>query len=423
MIKLINTILLFIITCSIGHAQLYRMEKNERWGFINTQGEWVIESQYLWAANFSDGIAAVASAASGCWILIDEAGNITSEKELCPYGINANNFRPQQMYDPFAEGIAPATIDRQVKYVNKQARVVIPGPFLSAFPHQEGLARVQNPENRKYGFIDLKGNMVINYKFDDAQDFKNGLAAAAIEKDDKEFWGFIGKQGNWVIDPKFHEVGDFQEGMAWAQTFPEKQKNGFYSLTGIVNRSGEWVIEPEFKEIKDFSQGLAPARKKRDWGYIDQSGNWVIDDKFDEAETFTESLGVVKNDDGWFFIDEEGNAAFENSKMKDLIHLFPYDGELALGVFSLNEQGGYFSMGSGDYRQFMEAYYGYVDKQGNWVSLPPDEEIEQRKQALKQAKEEEKAAEERKKQSKSQQEMAALEQCADNGTYGTESEN
>ncbi|MDX1629327.1 MAG: WG repeat-containing protein, partial [Fulvivirga sp.] len=423
MSRSIITVTLIFFLVSLCQAHLYRMEKNERWGYINTQGDWVIEPQYLWATGFSDGIAAVASASTGCWLLIDESGKITSDKEICGYGTSTTNFYPQQLIDPFAEGLAPANIDGQINYINKQAQIVIEGPFRSAFPHSEGLARVQNAENRKYGFIDLQGNVIIDYKFDDALDFQNGLAAAAIIEDNKEKWGFINKKGQWQIAPQFHEVGSFHEGLAWAQTKPEKQKNGYYSLTGAINKSGEWKIKPLIKEIKDFSEGLAPARKDWDWGYINKNGTWKVGAEFDEAKPFSESLGVVKNDDGWFFIDQQGKKAFENPKMKELIYLFPFDGELAMGVFSFTDQKGYGSIGSGDYRQFSEAYYGYINKKGEWVYLPPKEEITKRKEALRQEKEAKKAAEEREKERKQQQEMAAFENCTKQVAYGSQSDN
>jgi len=53
--------------------------------------------------------------------------------------------------------------------------------------------------NGKWGFVDKKGNIVIEPKFEYASQFTNGLAYAEIN----EKSGFINKNGTFVIEPKF----------------------------------------------------------------------------------------------------------------------------------------------------------------------------------------------------------------------------
>ncbi len=53
----------------------------------------------------------------------------------------------------------------------------------------------------KYGFIDTKENVVVDYIYDDATEL-NEYGFAAIKKDG--LWGAIDKEGNIVIDPKYN---------------------------------------------------------------------------------------------------------------------------------------------------------------------------------------------------------------------------
>ena len=51
----------------------------------------------------------------------------------------------------------------------------------------------------KWGFMDKNGTAIIQHQYDEAQDFKEGLAAVRI----KDKWGYINKQGALVIPLQF----------------------------------------------------------------------------------------------------------------------------------------------------------------------------------------------------------------------------
>ena len=56
-------------------------------------------------------------------------------------------------------------------------------------------------ENGKYGFVDSKGNKVVDYIYDDATEF-NKYGYAAVKKDG--LWGSINSEGNLVIEPTYN---------------------------------------------------------------------------------------------------------------------------------------------------------------------------------------------------------------------------
>lgn len=56
-------------------------------------------------------------------------------------------------------------------------------------------------ENGKYGFVDKKGNKVVDYIYDDVTEF-NKYGYAAVKKDG--LWGSINSEGNVVIEPTYN---------------------------------------------------------------------------------------------------------------------------------------------------------------------------------------------------------------------------
>lgn len=77
----------------------------------------------------------------------------------------------------------------------------------------EGLAYVQKDRWGLYGYIDEEGNVVIDFQFDYANDFSEGLAVVRIENS----YGYIDKEGNIVIEPILDFAGSFRNGKAHVQ--------------------------------------------------------------------------------------------------------------------------------------------------------------------------------------------------------------
>ena len=72
----------------------------------------------------------------------------------------------------------------------------------------EGYAAVK--KNGKWGFIDITGEVKIDYQFDDALSFGQHLAAVK----QGELWGYISVAGKVVIEPEFLEARSFYGGSA-----------------------------------------------------------------------------------------------------------------------------------------------------------------------------------------------------------------
>ena len=68
----------------------------------------------------------------------------------------------------------------------------------------------------QWGYINRKGEIVLETKWDDAGDFYEGKAKAAISNADGTLYGFIDSKGEWVIEPVYQYAGinHFRDGLA-----------------------------------------------------------------------------------------------------------------------------------------------------------------------------------------------------------------
>src|SRR5665647_1669726 len=70
--------------------------------------------------------------------------------------------------------------------------------------------RLQIGDNLKYGFVDTKGNVIMDFVIDDIGDFEDGMAK--FRMGDK--YGFISKQGKIIIPCQYENATSFAEGFA-----------------------------------------------------------------------------------------------------------------------------------------------------------------------------------------------------------------
>ncbi len=277
---------------------------NGRWGYINVEGNFVINPRFAIAGNFSEGLAPVRDDEGGFYY-IDTTGNVIT---------NGNRYR---LAEDFSEGLAAIQgerFDDKRGFIDRSGNMAIAPQFDSytgKMPgrFQDGLAFVQI--NGKIGFIDYKGNFVIEPRFDSdrtlsATPFSEGLAVIRT----KGNYGYISKSGNILIAPHFDDAEPFSEGLA-AVSF-DRLKFGFINMFGIM------AIEPRFDWASSFSEGLAAVnigmawhghqKSGGKWGFIDKSGKVVIDVKYEVANPFSEGLARLSK--------LKGNGALLTKRVK-----------------------------------------------------------------------------------------------------------
>lgn len=98
------------------------------------------------------------------------------------------------------------------------------GSWQDAVPFNDAGTYAAVESDGKWGFVDTKGNVVIEPQYEDARSFSNGFAA--VKSNGK--WGFIDTKGKMCIDPVFDEAKDMNsKGNVFIK------QNGIWSLLSL----------------------------------------------------------------------------------------------------------------------------------------------------------------------------------------------
>ena len=310
------------------HARLYPITVAGKLGFIDESGnvKFMLPEEVYTTFEFSEGLAVAGKRVpntNGRWGFIDENGQYVIEAKFV-------------MVKPFSEGLAAVVFKenqddyRAVGYIDQSGRVVIPPQFsleggVSDRGFSEGLAAVKVYKDNvaKWGYIDKSGKFVIEAKFAAAGPFSQGRAMVGIAEPSWSIdykWGFIDTKGRWIAKPQYGSAGEFSEGLA-----PVLMND----KVGFIDQQGQLAIKPQFDPdgaspcvrngrvaASRFSEGLAAVQLEKnewgkEWGFIDRRGNWVIQPAFACAAPFSEGLaliGVREVEGAWRFgyIDKTG---------------------------------------------------------------------------------------------------------------------
>ncbi len=227
---------------------------DKKWGYMDTNGKVIIELKYDNASAFDNGYALVKKGKS--FFVINKNGEETKIEDSGVYEVKH-----------FTEGLAPFyKKDKKHGFINTDGKVVIPAQFSGVGYFEGGLAWAKN-KDKKVGYIDTSGEWIIRPNFLAAKDFDPVSGLARIK--DESGWAYVNKAGD-IKNIDTETFGDFNDGLALGK------KNG---KVGFFNSTGEWVIEPKFEAGRGFKNGYAAAKMNGQWGFINKAGEWVIEPK------------------------------------------------------------------------------------------------------------------------------------------------
>ena len=147
-----------------------------------------------------------------------------------------------------------------------------------------------------YGFYDKQGILVAPIEYKEIREFVGGMARfRGVKK-----FGFINTKGEYVVDPFSDETENFKED-ACLVTINNK--------VGLVNLKGDWIAAPMYEDGGSFSGGYAYLAQAGKYGYVDKSGEFVIPMKYSGASDFHPLYGLacVSENGLWGVIDVRGN--------------------------------------------------------------------------------------------------------------------
>lgn len=272
------------------------MNSDSKWGYINQDGEVVIECKYDSASEFDkDGYAVVGmetdSDASEYYTIF---GLINSKgEEIIPPDYSYINNSIGTVCDNYGY----RTISR------------LPYPFYYEEEYQ--------------GVIDHNGNIMISPEYSSISNIGDSGYYIACDAE-TGMYGIIDEDYEWVCEPEYSWINSMWE-VSGVSTENEAKVNDRYillvsctfqeggSVVGIINTQGETIVPLDFSDIKAEigSDRIIVKDGSGYYGAIDLNGEIQIPCQYDEIGTFfygDETYAI--RDDEVFLIDVYGNEKF-----------------------------------------------------------------------------------------------------------------
>jgi len=216
-------------------------------GYIDTEGQWLIEPMYKDAKSFQDGMAKILYPNKEKWGYIDTSGEV----KIIP------RYRDEWSGN-FSEGLA-LVVTPELGYINKEGKLVI-----DLMPFTVG-------EYNYFGVAEANG-------------FSGGIAAVSIGYYAYESrLLFVDNQGNEIF--RFDNTDQVNAGQRNENTYVgwTPFSEGYACIYdkwngwGIINLEGEFIYEPKrwWAVYDNFEDGLAPIEFTDAKGYINYMGEVV----------------------------------------------------------------------------------------------------------------------------------------------------
>lgn len=192
--------------------------------------------------------------------------------------------------------LIPVLIGEKYGFINLKGDVVISPQYDSAGHFHCGLAYVE--VNGKAGFIDELGVLVIPIKFASARIFRDGLCTASLNGED---YGVIDRHGDFVIEPRYLDVDVLWDGVC---IITDKSANqGLADANGII-------VKPQFNWIDTLAfgkhaYGLRMDGEKSKYGLAIRNGV-VLYPQYDDISYIFEGVFEVCIDDKYGLISIDG---------------------------------------------------------------------------------------------------------------------
>lgn len=333
---------------------LFLVNKNNKAGFIDTSGKFIIAPEYEGLEEFSDGLSVALR--DGKFGYINKAGEVVipfeyEDAEAFKNGraivkkgqdyflIDRSGNKSSNYYDQisdFTENLAIVKGNNLYGAIDRAGAVEIALQYKRLGDFSEDLAFAQKDE--KYGYVDRKGHPVISFLYDWAESFK--LSLARVKFNNK--FGLINKSGEFVLSPVYDRIDEPVNGVYVIY------KNNFYGFADsigcllsevnnlnasnekateltngkwmrliledeqfLMNKNGKLLSEKEpYEEIYIPRYGLSKVFINDKYGFVNERNKPVIKPIYDDVEDFEDSICIVKKKDVFSVIDIYGTVLF-----------------------------------------------------------------------------------------------------------------
>ncbi len=181
-----------------------------------------------------------------------------------------------QFADPFSEGLAAVSGPESWGYINRQGEVVVPMIYRMVNPLHQGLAFVRDQDLTGF-FVDTGGQVVWETE-DQCSWFSEGYCATrGASSDGRRIRWFIDLHFQAVFDRQFDDTSHFSEGIA-----PVMRRKKW----GAIDATGNLVIPFQYDDMGICRHGLIPAELGEKAGYVTKTGEVAIPFEYAGCQLF-----------------------------------------------------------------------------------------------------------------------------------------
>jgi hypothetical protein len=315
------------------------------YGFIDENGQWLIESQFEHAESFFE--QKYSQIAGKWWALvkegdwfgyIDETGSkvvsfedrVTGISPVYHRLISGDSYSSLSYWYPDEEsGLLVVTCgDNEYYgaragafgmwgYAGPDGKLALDPIYDAALPFFEGYAVVSMDGWKKMGIIDTSGKYIVEPQLNYIDRYHDGLALA--RKEENGTFGFLDTSGAWAIEPLYNKLDLFDsDGFAVASGLPSSSNRGAMAV-GLLDRNGDFSFPPYHNFIKEPNRkGYRFADSSNGYSLIDSGGNQVANGEYGQVGNWSENglcaVGQYRDDGSgltWGFVNESGDLVID----------------------------------------------------------------------------------------------------------------
>ncbi|MFN8672809.1 MAG: WG repeat-containing protein [Candidatus Sericytochromatia bacterium] len=229
--------------CFCSRGGFYKTKKDNKYGFINKNGEEIAPCIYDLVKDFIYGISIVTK--NGEFSFINEKG-----KECLKFG----EYQSLSVFEHNSFVLAK----KNDKYglLNKFGETIIPFVYDQIYPSYDDNYKIKVRIENKYGFVDENPEKNIPIIYDNVYNFSQGLSAVkTVSK-----WGFINTKNQIVIPSFYDDVNPFHWDLASVKIGDK---------WGVIDLEGNTIIPFEYDDITDMiDNDTFYVNKNNEWFYI-----------------------------------------------------------------------------------------------------------------------------------------------------------
>lgn len=258
----------------------------EKWGYINDDGEIKIRAEFDVAGSFKNGVAVVCK--NNLCGFIDENGrNLTDLVYELPNYDSGKPFFLAKKAGKFG-------------YLDSDGKVLISLVYDELFDYD---FIIKAKKAGKWGFINKNEVEIIPFKYDFIEDFDNGKSEFRFQNGDNIGWVNREKKERLATN-----LEDWIDEIEALDDKINRVKVGKYY--GLVQENDKWLVPIRYENEFNFDKsGKAIVRENERWGMIDKSGKVVIPTIYQDKIQFNhQQLACVRNNGKYGIVNSDGKV-------------------------------------------------------------------------------------------------------------------